>query len=83
MAAHLRGKRVGRIDQVGDGMLVQLAHHTRHATEPTDAHGDGLRSGLVHPAGIRQDRPLAPFGQTLGQRAGFQCAAKDKDVAHG
>lgn len=83
IAAHLSGKRMGGIDQVGDGMRVQIPHQPRHAAKAADAHGDGLRSGLRHTPRIRQNRMFTPFGQGMGQRAGFKGASEDKDVAHG
>lgn len=83
IAAHLRGKWMGGIDQMGDGMYVQIPDQPRHAAKAADAHGDGLWLGLRHTPRIRQNRNVAPFGQGMGQRAGFKGAAEDKDVAHG
>lgn len=83
IAAHLSGKGMGGVDDVGDGVIMQILHKTCHATEAADAHGDWLRFGLADPAGIRQDSTLAPLGQATCQRAGFEGATKDQDIAHG
>ena len=83
VAAHLRGKRMGGIDEVRHTLVAQIPHQPGHAAEAAHAHGDGLRPGLGHPAGIRQHSAFATFGQGQRERAGFQRAAEDKDVAHG
>ena len=83
VSAHLRGKRMGDIDEVRHSMFAQIPHQAGHASEAAHAHGDGLRLGLRHPAGIRQHGALATFGEGQRECAGFQRAAEDKDFAHG
>jgi len=83
VAAHLRGKRVRGIDEVRHTLVAQIPYQPGHTSEATYAHGDGLRFGPGHPAGIRQHGALSKFGQGQRERAGLQRAAQDKDVAHG
>lgn len=83
VAAHLRREWVRGVHEMGDVVLLQVSHQPRHAAEAADAYRDGLRLGLAHAPGIRQDRVLPSFGETAGQCAGLRGAPKEKDLAHG
>ena len=83
VGAHLRGKRVGGIHQMGDGVVVQIRHQPRHAAKAANAHRDGLLPGTLDPAHIGQGGRDARIGQGAAQGAGLGRAAKDKDIGHG
>ena len=83
IGAHARRKRMGGVDDVGHAFVLQMTYEASHTAEAADTHGNRLRSGLRHPAGIRQRGVLATFGQGQRQRTGFGRAAQDQDIAYG
>lgn len=83
VAAHRCGKRMGRIDQVGDAMIAQIGGEAGNAAEAADAHAHGLGARLVGAPGIAERRRDPCVGQASGQGAGFGSTAQEKDVRHG
>lgn len=81
MIAHRRGERVGRVYQMGDGMIADVAAQPVHAAEPTDADRDGLGAGMRHTARIAQYGGYAAIRKGAGERTGFRRAAQDQDGA--
>jgi hypothetical protein len=83
MPAHLRGEGMGRIDQMGDAVVANIAHQPVDPAEPADPGRDRLRFGVGHPAGIAQHRRIAARGEQRRERARFGRAAEDEDGRHG
>ncbi len=83
MFAHLRCKRMGRVDQMGDGLFAQVARQPLWPAKATAADRNRLRSGARHAACVAEGRGQARLGQGLHQSRGLGRAAKDKDVVHG
>ena len=83
VAAHLRREGVGRVDQVGDGLLAQIAHQTRHPAKAANALGQGLAQRGLGASGVRENRVNALIGQGFRQFRSLCRAAKQKDAGHG
>ena len=83
MAAHRRGKGVGRVHQMSHAVVAQIIGQPRHAAEPADAHRHRLRAGIFGPSGIAERRHNAMCRQQPGERAGLGGATQQEDVLHG
>lgn len=83
VAAHLRREGVGRVNQVGDGVLAQVAHQTRHPAEAANALAQGLAQRGFGASGVRENRVNALIGQGFCQFRRLCRAAKQKDAGHG
>lgn len=83
IAAHLGCERVGGIDDMGDGIALQIAHQTIHAAKAADPCRQGLRHGSVGASRIGKHRIRAALSQTLRQSASLGGAAEQKDACHG
>ena len=83
MAAHLGGKGVGGVNQVGDGFIAQIARQTGNAAKAADALGKGLAQGGFSASGVRENRVNALISQGFRQFRSLCRAAKQKDAGHG
>ncbi len=83
IAADLCGERVGGVDQMGDGMLAQVAGKSVSPAKSAHAHGHRLGFGAFYPACIAERAGQACAGQFRDKACGLDRAAKDKDVVHG
>ena len=82
VAAHLRGKRVGGIDDMGDAFRNQPGVQALDAAETANPCWQVLGSRRVGASGIGKHRVNAAHGQCPGEGAGFGCAAQQKDALH-
>lgn len=80
--AHLRCKRVRRIDDMGDFFGDQVVDQPRHATKAADTGGQWLLYRRIGAASVGKHRFDASVGQFLRHKTGLGGAAKKKDV-HG
>ncbi len=80
--AHLRGKRMCRVDDMTDPVLLYVARKTFWPSKPSDADRNGLRARRIHAPGIRIDGPDTPARNGAGQGIGLGRAAKDQEVGH-
>lgn len=80
VSAHLCGKRVGGIDQVGDALFSQVTDQAVHAAEAAHTCGQRLNAGILDPAGVAEAGAQPARGQRPGEQAGFGGAAQEQDV---
>ncbi len=80
--AHLRGKGMGGIHQMRDGIVPQVGGKAIDTAEPARPGWNGLRLGTFHPPGVGKGRALATFRKRAGKGACFGRATKDEDVSH-
>lgn len=78
--AHLRGKRVCGVNDMGDVMVSDVCGQTVNAAKSTHPMRDGLRARVVDAARIGKGRLSTAIGQGACQSTGFGCAAKNKEV---
>lgn len=78
--AHLRGKRVGGVDQVGDALFGQVTDQSVYAAEAAHTRGQRLSAWILDPAGVAEAGAQPARGQRLGEQAGFGGAAQEQDV---
>lgn len=81
--AHLSGERMCGINKMRDVVQAKVLRKASRSAEAAGPDRNRLRTRAFDPAGIAQDRTLAPFGERMGQGRRFRGAAKDQDVAHG
>jgi len=83
MCTHLRGERMGGVNQMGDAMGAQIGGQPLHPAKTTHPHRNGLRLGPLHPPRIAEcggkPRPCK-FGDKARR---LDRAPKDKDIVHG
>ena len=82
VAAHLCGKRVRGIDDVGGFGVTQIGTQTVNAAEATDAQGQGLIHGRSGAASVGERCVQTRICETSGHLAGFSCAAQQEDMCH-
>ncbi len=78
IAADLRGKGMGRVDDLPDPLVAQEGRKPLGPAEPADAHGNRLRAGGGHASRIGQKRRPARLGHGLREPARLGGAAKDE-----
>ena len=83
MMAHLGGKRVGGVDDMGNVLVAQVGDQARNAAKAANPLGQGLCHGFGCAAGIGKHRVAARRGKRPGQKTGFGRAAQQKDAVHG
>lgn len=81
--AHLRGKWVGGVDQVGDGLGAQIGHQSCHTAKAADALRQGLGGRRFSSPGVRENARNALIGQGYCQSRSLSRAAEQKDAGHG
>jgi len=79
VAAHPGGKRMGRVNHMGDDVVAQILHQPGDPAKSAHAGGQWLHAGLSDPARIGKDRLYAPLGHQTGQIAGLGRATKDQE----
>ena len=82
IAAHLRGKRMGGIDHMADGLPAQELRQALRAAKASHAGGQGLGHGRLRDARIREHGGNAGAVQGLGQLAGAAGAAQQENMGH-
>ena len=83
IAAHLRGKRVGGIDHMGDALRLQPVAQTGHTAKAADAGRQRLSDGRGGATGIRKNSIGAGIGQSARQLAGLGGAAQQQNTGSG
>lgn len=83
VAAHLGGKGMGGVDEMGDGVFAQISHQPRHATKAPNARGQRLRQRGFRTAGVGEDGIQARRRQAPRHEAGFCSAAKQQHARRG
>ncbi len=81
--AHLRGEGMGRVDQMGDGLIAQVTRQPLRPAEAADAGGQGLRARRLGSARVGQGGVNACLCQGAGKAGGIGGAAQKKDACHG
>ncbi len=81
--ADLRGKGMGGIHQMRDGMAAQIFRQPRRAAKAAHAHRHGLGFGPLHAPRIAERAGQPRLRQQCHKAAGLDRAAKDKDIGHG
>lgn len=82
MVAHLRGKRVRCVHHMRDRMVPDVTCQSIDTAKAAQAHGQGLRAGIVDAAGIRVDCGHTVLSKAVGQSVGFGRAAKKQEFGH-
>lgn len=82
IAAHLRGKGVGCIDNVADPVITDITRQPRCPAEPAHARWDGLRAGRIYATCIRIDGRNPLPGDRFCQSIRFGRATKNQEVGH-
>lgn len=80
--AHLGGKGVGCIDDMGDLAGLQIVRQSTNTAKAADACRQGLGQGACRASGIGKHCVHAQIGQSPGQKAGFGGATQEKDAGH-
>ncbi len=80
--AHPGRKWMGRVHDMGDGVLMDIGGQTFRTAETANPYRQGLRTRVFDPSsvGIHSRNPL--FRNSFGQRIGLGRAAKDQEVCH-
>lgn len=82
VSAHLRGKGMGGIDDMGHFVVSQITCKPFGAAKPSDAHRQGLRARVINAPGVGIDGRNTLFGHGFGQRVSLGRTAKDQEVCH-
>ena len=80
--AHLGGKGMCRIDDMGDAFAAQKPHQPLNPAKAADPGRQGLGDGGVGPTGIREHRVHPCIGQHPGKSACLGRTAQKKDARH-
>lgn len=80
--AHLRGKWMGRIHDMGDRVFADVVGQTFRAAKPANSHRQRLRTRGFHPSRIRIHSRNPLFRNSFGQSVGLGRAAKNQEVGH-
>ena len=83
MAAHLSRKRVGRVDNMADGLGVQIAHQALDPAKAADPLGQGLDAGRFGAPCVRENARNPLIVQGYRQVGGFGRTSQNKDAGHG
>lgn len=78
--AYLSGERVGGVDQVGNGMVLEIADQARCAAKPAKSSRQRLCDGFRHATGVGE-RGAQPHGGDMRRKgARLGGAAQDQEV---
>lgn len=80
VATDLLSERVGRIDNMGNLLISQVADQPVHTAEATNAMLDRLRAWPLNASSVRKCRVDVAFGNHLRQIACLGRAAQDQEV---
>ncbi len=83
IATHLRGKRMGRVHQVGNALRLQPVAQTSDAAKATNAGRQRLGDGRSGAAGVRKNRIAAGISQSARQLAGLGGATQQQNTGRG
>lgn len=83
VTAHLCGKRVGCINNMGDALLGDKGRQTVGAAKSSHAGGQRLRFRRFNTARIAENSRNAALTNGAGQRTGLARTPKNQDVYHG
>ncbi len=80
--AHPGRKWMGRVHDMGDGIVTDIGGQTFRTAETANPYRQGLRTRVFDPSsvGIHSRNPL--FRNSFGQRIGLGRSAKDQEVCH-
>lgn len=81
--AHLRGERVGRVDDMADAFGHQIGGKALSAAKPADPHVDRLTHGCFRAPGVGIDPRQPRVGNGAGHEIGLGRAAQQKNARHG
>ena len=73
---------MGRIDQVGDVVVLQVLRKAVRSAEAADPHRDRLAARRLGASGVAEHGLHSPFRHGAGERACFGGAAQDEDMGH-
>ena len=82
VTAHLLGKWVGGVDQVGDVLGLKIGSQPCDPAKAADALGQGLRRRVRGAPGIGIDRVDAGIGEGLRHKPRLGGAAQQEDACH-
>ncbi len=82
VSAHLGGKRVGCIDNVGYFVVMNVGNQSVNAAKTANPHRQRLRARVVHAPGIGIGRRHPQIRYGLGQCIRFGCTTKNQEVGH-
>lgn len=82
IAAHLRGKGVGRVYDMADPMFADVTRQPLRSSEASDARWYRLRAGAVHPASIGIGGRDALLGDGFYQSIRLGRTTKNQEVGH-
>ncbi len=83
VGAHLRGKRMGCVDHVGDAGFAQIIDQARNAAEAADPCRQRLRARHPGPSSVGERRVGTGVGKRAGELGRLGGAAEKKDAGHG
>ena len=83
VGAHLGGKGVGGVDQMGDARITDETDQAVNTAKSADPHRHWLGARMLRAAGIAERGLHTRVGQQSGQSACFGRAAQNEDVVHG
>ncbi len=78
--AHLRGKGMGGVDHMGEGVLPDVGRQAFWAAKAPFAGRQRLRFGAAHASCIAEGGTQPLIGYGLRKGAGLGCAAKNKEM---
>ncbi len=81
--AHLRGKGMGGINDMGHRVFRDVARQPIGPTKPADPRRQGLRARAFHTSRVRISGIHLLFAHSFGQGVGFGGAAKNQEMGHG
>ncbi len=81
--AHLRGKGMGGINDMGHRVFGDVARQPIGPTKPADPRRQGLRARAFHTSRVRISGIHPLFAHSFGQGVGFGGAAKNQEMGHG
>lgn len=81
--AHLRGKRVGCVDEVSDAFLAKVSDEACHSAKAADANRQGLANRRLRASGVRENACNALIGHGFSQIRGFGGSSQYKGAGHG
>lgn len=82
IAAHLRSKGVGCVDDVGNGTRPQIISQTLHTAKPAHPHRQWLLRGRISAPRIGKHGIGPRIGQGAGSKAGLSRAPQQQDARH-
>ena len=82
IGAHLRGKGMGRVDNMGNVFGPQIGGQSCHAAKTANPRWQGLAYGRSRASGIGKNGISSAISQNACHLRGFTCATQQKDTWH-